>query len=132
MELQSNKVEVKATNETVFEFLKNAENIYELLPQDKVTDFKATTTECSFKVQGGITISLIQEELIPNDSIKMKSGENSPFPFNLTIHINENGSETLGFIAFDGKVNAFLKMMVKTPLENLFNYMSKKLKEKYD
>lgn len=132
MELQSNKVEVKASNETVYNFLKNAENIYELLPQDKVQEFKATETECSFKVQGGITISLIQEEMTPNDSIKMKSGENSPFPFNLTIHINENGEETLGFIAFDGKVNAFLKMMVKTPLENLFNYMSNKLKEKYD
>lgn len=132
MELQSNKVEVKASNETVYNFLKNAENIYELLPQDKVQEFKATETECSFKVQGGITISLIQDEMIPNDSIKMVSGENSPFPFNLTIHINENGEETLGFIHFDGKVNAFLKMMVKTPLENLFNYMSNKLKEKYD
>jgi hypothetical protein len=42
---------------------------------------------------------------------------------------NEGGCE--GYIHFDGEVNMFLKMMVETPLTNLFNYMSNKMKEHF-
>jgi hypothetical protein len=57
----------------------------------------------------------------------LKSGEKSPFPFNLTIHIDTVGDKANGHIVFDGEVNMFLKMMVEKPLTNLFNYMSNKL-----
>ena len=39
--------------------------------------------------------------------------------------------DRFGLIAFDGEVNAFLKMMVERPLTNLFNYMSTKLVEQF-
>ena len=60
MELNSNKVIAAATKAEIISYLSNAENIWDLLPQDKVSDFKATTEQCSFKVQGGITIFLIE------------------------------------------------------------------------
>ncbi len=133
MVIESQKVEVSATTEEVFTFLSNAQNIEELLPADNIKDFQATETQCSFKVQGGITITLIQEKLVPNNEIKMVSGEKSPFPFHLTIHMGEDVTkQTIGYIHFDGDVNPFLKMMVQKPLTNLFNYMSQKMKEKYD
>src|SRR5690554_7745519 len=127
MKIDSDKTQINASTEEVFNFLANDENIEKLLPKNDVKDFKGTQTECSFKVQGGITISLLQEELKPHNAIHMKSGEKSPFPFNLVIHLKENGDKTEGYIAFDGEVNAFLSMMVKKPLTNLFNYMSNKL-----
>ena len=80
MVIESQKVEVSATTEEVFTFLSNAQNIEELLPADNIKDFQATETQCSFKVQGGITITLIQEKLVPNNEIKMVSGEKSPKP----------------------------------------------------
>lgn len=133
MIIESQKVEVNAPAEDVFTFLSNAKNIEELLPADNIKDFQATETQCSFKVQGGITITLIQDSLVPHSEIKMVSGEKSPFPFNLTIHMGEDATkQTIGYIYFDGEVNAFLKMMVQKPLTNLFNYMSQKMKEKYD
>ena len=131
MELKSIQVSVKASRADIISFLSNSENLWLILPQDKISDFKASMESCSFKVQGGITISLIQNGHEEN-KLFLKSGEKTPFPFNLTINLTENGSLTDGYIHFDGEVNAFLKMMVEKPLSALFNYMSEKLKSHFE
>lgn len=131
MIIKATTVSVQADRATIQEFLGDANNLIHLLPQDKISDFKATDTECSFKVQGGITISLIQNGTDGLEKLFLKSGKQSPFPFNLTIHMAEKGDQTEGYIEFDGEVNAFLKMMVERPLTNLFNYMSQKLSERF-
>ncbi|MDX1652940.1 MAG: hypothetical protein R3277_10640 [Brumimicrobium sp.] len=131
MKIESNKVTVNASVDEVFNFLSNAENIEILLPKAEVKEFKGSNDECSFKVQGGITISLLQSELIPNKKISMKSGEKSPFPFTLDIIMNDQDGDTEGYISFEGDVNPFLKMMVKNPLTNLFNHMSNSLSEHF-
>ncbi len=131
MKINSQTVIVSAPQQTVFDFLKDANNILHLLPQDKISDFKATKDECSFKVQGGVIISLIHDGEEGKDKIFMKSGDKSPFPFRLTIHTGLKAEQTEGRIAFDGQVNMFLKMMVEKPLTHLFDYMSNKLKEHF-
>lgn len=131
MELTSNQVSVKASKEDIISFLSNSENLWLILPQDKISDFKADKESCSFKVQGGITISLVQNGHEDN-KLFLKSGEKTPFPFSLTVNLIENGSLTDGYIHFDGDVNAFLKMMVEKPLSALFNYMSEKLKSHFE
>jgi hypothetical protein len=131
MELIGNKVTIKATKEAIKEFLVIPSNIWHLLPQDKVSDFKADENGCSFKVQGGITISLLNNGSTDN-TLLLKSGEKTPFPFELKIHLEENDDSTEGYIVFNGEVNMFLKMMVEKPLSALFNYMSEKLKGQFD
>lgn len=131
MKINSQTVIVSAPQQTVFDFLKDANNLIHLLPQDNISDFKATKDECSFKVQGGVIISLIHDGEEGIDKLFMKSGAKSPFPFRLTIHTANKEGQTEGRIDFDGEVNMFLKMMVEKPLTNLFNYMSKKLQEQY-
>ena len=131
MKINSEKVKVKANPETIIAFLKDTNNLIHLLPQDNISDFKSTEEECSFKVQGGITISLIQDGIEGSDKLFLQSGEKSPFPFRLTIDLAPDENQTEGFIHFDGEVNMFLKMMVEKPLTNLFNYMSNKLMEYY-
>ncbi|MCE2711362.1 MAG: hypothetical protein LW688_02345 [Cryomorphaceae bacterium] len=129
MQLTSEKVTVPAKQTSVQSFLKDCRNMVHLLPQDQISDFKATETECSFKVQGGITISLVQEESEETDKLFMRSGEKSPFPFQLIIHTLDQGSSTEGYIEFQGDVNVFIKMMVEKPLSALFNIMSGKLRD---
>lgn len=130
MIIESDKTTVDTSIEKVYTFLTNAENIEQLLPKNEVKEFKATTTECSFKVQGGVVITLEQKELIPTSEIQMKSGSKSPFPFELSIKlIAIDDQHTQGYLHFDGEVNAFLQMMVKKPLTNLFNYMSNELQK---
>ncbi|MFZ9027556.1 MAG: hypothetical protein ACO2Z9_00995 [Crocinitomicaceae bacterium] len=131
MKIDSNKVVVNASQQDIFDFLTDSNNIKELLPQDKISDFKSDKEQCSFKVQGGVIISLIQDGNDGLDVIKLKSGEGTPFPFKLLINISSQGDQCEGFIHFDGEVNMFLKMMVEKPLTNLFNYMSNKLQEKF-
>lgn len=131
MELKSNEVVVNASPAQIREFLMNMENIIHLLPKDKISDFKADAGQCTFKVQGGFTISLIQDGNKENDEVYMKSGAGSPFPFKLTVFLNEVDNSTSGYILFDGEVNMFLKMMVEKPLSALFNYMSEQLKAYY-
>lgn len=131
MKLESDKVIVNASVPVIIDFLKNAENLYELLPKDNISDFKADPNQCSFKVQGGFEISLVQNGITGN-VLHLKSGEKTPFPFNLNINLKEiDATRTEGNIEFDGDVNMFLKMLVEKPLGNLFNYMSRKLKDKY-
>lgn len=131
MIIDSEKVQVNATSEEICAFLTDSNNLLHLLPQNNISDFKSTVEECSFKVQGGVIISLIQDGTENNNKIFLKSGEKSPFPFKLTIELNEAENSTEGYIHFDGEVNMFLKMMVEKPLTNLFNYMSNKLKEHF-
>jgi carbon monoxide dehydrogenase subunit G len=131
MKLISNEVEIHANPEKVLTFISTPSNIEKILPLDKITDFKSDELMCSFKVQGGIIITLVQNGREGNEKLFLKSGEKSPFPFTLTIHTESTSTGTKGFIEFNGEVNAFLKMMVEKPLSALFNYMSDKLKERF-
>ena len=131
MILTGEKVNVATNVKNIESFLTDSNNIEFLLPKDKVSKLKSDENSCSFKVQGGITISLIQDGQ-EEGKIYLKSGEKSPFPFRLTIHLNSIEEEqTEGYIEFDGEVNAFLKMMVEKPLMSLFNYMSHKLSTQF-
>ena len=48
MKLDSDKVIVQETPVNICEFLKDANNLIHLLPQDNISDFKSTEEECSF------------------------------------------------------------------------------------
>jgi hypothetical protein len=131
MIIESTKVDVNAGQEEIFNFLTNSNNIIHLLPQDKISDWQSTDTECSFKAQGGFKISLIQDGSEGNSKVFMKSGEKSPFPFKLTLFINEANGKSNGYIEFNGDVNMFLRKMVEKPLTGLFNHMAEKIQERF-
>ena len=131
MILTGEKVKVNAGRTEIENFLIDSRNLEMLLPEDKISIFVADEQNCSFKVQGGFTISLIQDGR-EEGKIYLRSGEKSPFPFKLTVYLNEEEANiTEGYIEFDGEVNAFLKMMVEKPLLSLFNYMSHKLSKQF-
>ena len=131
MILTGDKVNVLENADKIKDFLMISSNLEHLLPMDKIRDFISDETSCSFKVQGGFMISLIQDGSDGN-KVFLKSGEKSPFPFKLIIFLEEiSENETKGHIEFDGEVNAFLKLMVEKPLLSLFNYMSSKLSKHY-
>ncbi len=129
MKITSQPALVHASIVKLNAFLNDCQNILHLLPQDQISDWKAEKDACSFKVQGGIIITLIKDENSSNQSIiKLKSGEKSPFPFQLTINLEDQSDLTKGYIVFEGDVNVFLKLMIERPLTNLFNTMTENLK----
>lgn len=129
MKIESTKVEVNASQEAVFDFFRDISNLKHLLPEEKISEWKSTSSECSFKAQGALNISLVQDGNEGGNIVYMKSGVKSPFPFRLSIYMLPNGNKTNGYIEFNGDVNLFLKKIVEKPLTNLFNDMAQKLKE---
>lgn len=131
MIITSNEIVVFTNKKELQSFLIDCTNYELLLPQDKISDFKATMAECSFKVQGGITIKLIQSGVDETGAILLKSGEESPFPFTLKVNLIEAINSTQGNIKFDGELSPFVAMVAKKPLENLFNFMAEKIVERF-
>jgi carbon monoxide dehydrogenase subunit G len=133
MQLTSQEAQINTSAADVFTFLSDCQNIIHLLPEDKISDWKATTDECSFKVQKMATIPLVVKERVANSEIKMVSGEGAPFPFTLDIVIESvDDNSCKGHLVFNGEVNAFLKMMIEKPMSSLFDYMSHKLQKRFE
>lgn len=127
--IESNKVLINASPKEVFDFIADFNNIIQLLPQDKISDWKSTTDDCSFKIQNAAIIPLVKSSVEEPGKINIVSGEKSPFPFTLKVTISASDGGTEAFLNFEGEINPFLKMMVVTPLTNLFNYMANRLQE---
>jgi len=127
--IESKHVEINKQVQDVFDFVKDFNNVEQLLPQDKISDWKSDFDQCSFKIQNAAIIPLVKDSVIEPNTIHIVSGEKTPFPFTLKITFNEvEAGKTEVFLNFDGEINAFLKMMVVKPLTNLFNYMAEELK----
>ena len=116
----------------VFDFLKNIENLNYLLPQDKISAWTATSTECSFKIQGGIIIPLVLADVIENSQINLVSGAKSPFPFTLSVKLKETIDGTQGQLYFDGKMSKTIQFLAEKPLKQLFNTMTENIKVHFE
>ncbi|MFM6934346.1 MAG: hypothetical protein ACKOXP_02815 [Flavobacteriales bacterium] len=127
MTIQSSTTEITASMKDVVHFLCDPRHLNFLLPQDKITDFQADETHCSFKAQGGIFIPL-QFEFQDATTIRYKSGVGSPFPFTLTVQLSEQEENCTGYIVFAAELNGFMKMLVEKPLKGLFEQMSAQMK----
>ncbi len=131
MIIKSDKIQVAAKKNEIRDFLLNCTNYHLLLPEDKISNFIATENQCSFKVQGGISIQLIQDGIDKDGNVLLKSGGNSPFPFSLSAKLTEEGQNTSGEIEFDGELNSFLAMVATKPLQHLFNFMADRLEQQF-
>jgi hypothetical protein len=127
--IESKHVEISKSSQFVFDFVNDFNNIKELLPQDKISDWRSDFDSCSFKIQNAAIIPLVKKNADAPATINIVSGEKTPFPFTLVITFKAlETDKTEAFLNFDGEINAFLKMMVVKPLTNLFDYMSTELK----
>jgi carbon monoxide dehydrogenase subunit G len=129
--IDSKKVMINASAEVVYTFLSDMNNIQQLLPDDKISDWKSDEKSCSFKVQGSYLISLHYQSGTPHSLINYSSGTGSPFKFTLSTYLLDTNGATESYLHCEASINPFLEMMVKSPLKNLFDYMAQKLTDKY-
>ena len=127
MKIESKHTAIQKPQNVVYTYLMDMNNVKELLPEGKYTEWKGEYDKCSFKMQG-FGLSLVKDDATPSSEIKLTAGENSPIDFDLTIYISElPNNESQVFLICDARVNAFLKMMIEKPLTSLFDHMSGKL-----
>ena len=129
--IESKTVDLKSTPAEVFSFVEDLSNLKELLPQDKISEWKGSPDHCSFKVAGAYTIGLKKKEVSAPNRIVLEADENSPIRFDLDIAIAETESGSTAGMVSNLDVNPFMKMMVEKPLRNLFDYIADKMNERF-
>lgn len=127
MTIQSNPLLIHCGIEKVSSYLSIPSNLASLLPEDRISEFQSDDQGCAFKVQGGITISLMFIER-NEQGIRYVSGNKSPFPFTLQICLTAKDGGVEGYLYFTGDTSPMVAMLAKNPLTALFNDMGQNLK----
>lgn len=129
---ESSHFNISQANNSVAEFLAVPANLHEILPQDRIEDWKSDAGKCSFKIKGLANISL---KLVSNEPYRVvyASDSNKPFSFELVINLEPTGDQSCDLSAsFDADVNSFMGAMLKSPLTNFLNSLGEALKQKFD
>ena len=117
----------------VFDYLSNLNNYIELLPKEKIANWKSDDDFCEFKIEGAANIGFYKKSVVEPTRINIISGGKSPIDFELFINLTDTGNGTTeGYIDFESNVNPFMRMMIEKPLKNLFNHMIGKMEEKFN
>lgn len=108
------------SDERIYNFFIDFNNLKSIIPQDKIKDFEATEDTCKFKIDG---IGQAGLKIIEKDAhrlIKITSDGKSPFSFFFWIQLKqiENAeNETAIRLTIDANLNPMMKMMVGKHLQ---------------
>jgi carbon monoxide dehydrogenase subunit G len=128
--IKSDTVEINASTENAFNFLSDFNNFEKLMPP-QVTDWKSTSNECSFVINGMASIGMRIEKKDPPTSIHIVSqGGKLPFPFTLKVNLERvDEINCKGHLLFEAEMNPMIKMMAEKPLTNFFNLLAQRMKD---
>lgn len=127
--IESDVVQVENSAENVYNYLSDFNNFEKMMPS-QVTNWKSTSDECSFMLNGMATIGMKIVEKTPHKKITINSFGKVPFEFQLFIYTSETGANACtGQLVFESDLNPMLKMMVVKPLGNFFNLLAHRMKD---
>lgn len=130
-QIKSNRETISATPEAVFNLLADYHNFNELLPE-QVTNWKVSGNTCSFTLRGMADISLTISKKQPFTIVVYSSLNPSPFPFDLTFTLQQEGNHTQVTCEFQGELNAMLQMLARSPLQNFVNMVVERLRQYFE
>lgn len=127
MHIESQKVTADKSQQEMFEFLTNAENYEQLMPESKEKFEVRDEKTFVFGLKGMPVIKLQIRENIEPELVVLGSTSDK-LDFTLKAHIsalNENQSEVQ--MEFNGEFNAMMAMMVKKPLSKFINTLAENI-----
>ncbi|HSM62995.1 MAG TPA: SRPBCC family protein [Gillisia sp.] len=127
MNLESPKVNTKKSQQEMYDFLTQVENYKQLMP-DSIEKFEITKPNTFlFGLKGMPEIELeIKETVEPELVVLGSTSEKFNFSLNTVIEAaGENSSDVQ--MMFEGKFNAMMAMMVKSPLKKLITTLSENM-----
>ena len=127
MHIESQKVTADKSQQEMFEFLTNAENYEQLMPESKEKFEVRDEKTFVFGLKGMPVIKLQIRETIEPELVVLGSTSDK-LDFTLKAHIsalNENQSEVQ--MEFNGEFNAKMAMMVKKPLSKFINTLAENI-----
>lgn len=126
MNLESPKVTTKKNQQELYNFLTEVENYKQLMP-DSIEKFEVTKPNTFlFSLKGMPEIELEIKETVEPELVILGSTSDK-FNFSLNIIIEENGENSDAQLLFDGKFNAMMAMMVKSPLKKFISTLSENM-----
>ncbi|MGA1374238.1 MAG: hypothetical protein ACO3YQ_05455 [Flavobacteriales bacterium] len=132
MQFTSPTVSCSASAEVVLAFLADPSHLIELLPADRFSDAEARPDGCSFKLNGGIPVVLVRGE-DPPGGVRYDSAKGTPVRFFIVVHAVPSGAGDQCEVHLEGEaeVNAFTRMIVEKPLNQVIESLSAALRARF-
>ncbi|PCJ92686.1 MAG: orotate phosphoribosyltransferase [Flavobacteriaceae bacterium] len=127
MHIESPKKTVSKSSKEVYEFLIDVNNFECLMPENIAKFEVLSNDKFLFALKGMPEIILKQKEIIPYEKVVLGAASDK-LPFTLTADIttiDENNSDVI--LHFEGKFNAMMAMMIKTPITNFIGTLADNL-----
>ena len=126
---ESDKHAVATKPSDLTDFLAVPSNLLEILPQDRIENWRTEGATCAFKIKG---LADIQLQLASSSANEVVYASASEKPFEFKLIIQAKGTENTELSAtFDADVNTFMAMMLKAPLTNFLNSLGEELSKRY-
>ena len=126
----SNSYQISTSADSLNAFLSKPSNLIEILPEDRIEDWKTEGETCSFKIKGLSHIALKLASKT-SGSVVYENTSSKPFPFELKIYTNATGNSVELSASFDADVNNFMKIMLQKPLTNFLNSLGETIQKKH-
>ncbi|MDT0541017.1 MULTISPECIES: SRPBCC family protein [Croceitalea] len=127
MHIEVAKKKVQKSDQEVFDFLIDIKNFKVLMPEniDKFEVLDENTFK--FALSGMPEIVLRLKEQIPHKKIVLGAASDK-LPFTLTADITSmSDTESEVGLSFEGQFNAMMAMMIKNPITNFMETLSKNM-----
>lgn len=120
----------KGSQETVFNYVSDFRNFSGLLPQDRLTNLQISREKIIFDIQGLGTVGLEIQEKKPFSMLTVGASQDSSADFTFIINIKETEKDLSEIqLNLKAKLNMFLEMMAKNPLQQFADLMVEKLSQ---
>ena len=128
LELTSKTGTAKAKQEAVFNFVSDFRNFSRLLPEERLNDMEITGDTMKFSIAGLGEIGLKIGERHPYSQLIINAIEGTSADFTFWINIAESvGNTSQVQIVLQARLNMFIEMMAKGPLQQFLDLMADKL-----
>ena len=127
MYIETTKKTVNCSAKEVFDFLSDVKNFKKLMPENLNKFEVLDENTFNFGLSGMPEITLERKEQHPNSEIIFGAASDK-LPFTLAcsiIEISSTSSEVQ--LSFEGEFNAMMAMMIKSPITNFLNTLSKNM-----
>ncbi|GAB5538590.1 MAG: hypothetical protein Salg2KO_06930 [Salibacteraceae bacterium] len=129
--MKSDTFQINTTPAEIISFVGAPANLIDILPADRIEQWKSDGNTCSFKIKGLAHIDLVLDS-VTDTQITYISNSEKPFPFKLKITATQDDAGKSSLSAeFDPEVNAFMATMIKTPMTNFLNHLGSAISNRF-
>ncbi|TDQ30774.1 SRPBCC family protein [Zeaxanthinibacter enoshimensis] len=129
MQINTTPTTVNKSAKELYDFLTKLENFEQIMPQNLDKFQLINEDRFLFGLKGMPEIVLERKEQLPDQKLVLGAASDK-LPFTLTAHIAAKEADKSEIsLDFDGEFNAMMAMMIKGPITNFLNTLSKNLGE---